>query len=91
MALVTGPTPYDHDSGLYKGERHIWGGRRSVRDGLYMAALGALRSKNSIFKAFYERLIAKGKKPKVAIIAVARKLITTLNAMLRDNQPWRTA
>ncbi len=58
---------------------------------LYMAALGAIRTRNSCFRACYQRLIAKGKKPKVAIVAVMRKLTTTLNAMLRDNRPFNLA
>jgi transposase len=87
-ACLVGVAPFDHDSGKLKGQRCIRGGRRPVRDVLYMAALGAIRTRNSIFRACYERLTALGKKPKVAIVAVMRKLITTLNAMLRDNHLW---
>jgi transposase len=90
-ASLVGVAPFDHDSGKLKGQRCIWGGRRPVRDALYMAALGAIRTRQSIFRACYQRLVEKGKKPKVAIVAVMRKLITTLNAMLRDNRPWSPA
>lgn len=62
--------------------------RRPVRDVLFMAAMGASRS-NPTLKVFYDRLIAKGKLPKVALVAVMRKIITTLNVMLRDGQKWR--
>lgn len=85
---LVGVAPYDHDSGQMRGRRSIWGGRKPVRDVLYMAALGAIRSKHTIFRATYERLIANGKKPKIAIVAIMRKLITTLNAMLRNNSVW---
>jgi transposase len=88
IASLVGVAPFDHDSGKLKGQRSIWGGRQAVRDALYMAALGAIRSKNTIFRACYQRLLAKGKKPKVAIVAVMRKLVTTLNAMLRDDRAW---
>lgn len=88
VAGLVGVAPYDRDSGQMRGQRSIWGGRKPVRDILYMAALGAIRSKGTIFKACYDRLIASGKTPKVAIVAVMRKLITTLNAMLRNNTAW---
>lgn len=88
IAGLAGVAPYDRDSGQMRGTRSIWGGRKPVRDILYMAALGAIRSKGTIFKACYDRLIANGKKPKVAIVAVMRKLITTLNTMLRNNTTW---
>jgi transposase len=91
VASLVGVAPFDHDSGKLKGQRCIWGGRQPVRDALYMAALGAIRTRHSIFQACYQRLIAKGKKPKVAIVAVMRKLVTTLNAMLRDNRAWNAA
>lgn len=91
IAGLVGVAPYDHDSGQMRGRRSIWGGRKPVRDILYMAALGAIRSKQTIFKACYERLIANGKRPKVAIVAIMRKLITTLNAMLHNNTQWSPA
>lgn len=89
-ASLLGVAPFDFESGAFKGERKIFGGRRNLRDVAYMAAMVAC-SCNPIFKAFSDRLRAAGKKPKVAIVAVMRKLITTLNAMLRHNQPWRYA
>jgi len=89
-ASLLGVAPFDFESGAFKGERKIFGGRRNLRDVAYMAAMVAC-SCNPIFKAFSDRLRAAGKRPKVAIVAVMRKLITTLNAMLRDNQPWRYA
>jgi len=89
-ASLLGVAPFDFDSGAFKGQRRIFGGRRDLRDVAYMAAMVAT-SFNPIFKAFSERLKAAGKRPKVAIVAVMRKLIITLNAMLRDNLPWRYA
>lgn len=89
-AALLGAAPFDCDSGVFKGQRHIFGGRRDLRDVAFMAALVASRC-NPVFKAFYERLLAKGKKPKVAIVAVMRKLIVTLNAMIRDNTTWQPA
>lgn len=87
IAALVGVAPYDHDSGKLRGRRTIWGGRAAVRNVGYMAALSASRF-NPVLKAFHQRLIAAGKPPKVAIIAVLRKMIITLNAMLRTNQPW---
>lgn len=87
VAAIVGVAPYDFDSGKMKGIRCIWGGRAPVRRVLYMAALTACRF-NSALKTFYERLVAAGKKSKVAIVAVMRKIITTLNAMIRDNVAW---
>ena len=89
-ASLLGVAPFDFESGAFKGQRHISGGRRDLRDVAYMAAMVAT-SFNPIFKTFSERLKAAGKRPKVAIVAVMRKLITTLNAMLRDNLPWQYA
>ena len=91
IASLVGVAPFDHDSGKLKGQRCIWGGRQPVRDALYMAALGAIATRGSIFRTTYQRLIAKGKKPKVAIVAIIRKLVTTLNAMLRDQRAWTQA
>ena len=72
-----------------RGRRHIFGGRAAVRRVLFMATQVAGRF-NPTLKAFKQRLLATGKKPKVAIIAAMRKLIVTLNAMVRDNLPWRS-
>jgi transposase len=90
IAALVGLAPFDHDSGKLKGKRCIWGGREPVRNVLYMAALSA-GVHNPVFAAFRQRLRAKGKVAKVAIVAVMRKLITTLNAMIRDNKPWDPA
>jgi transposase len=90
IAALVGLAPFDHDSGKLKGKRCIWGGREPVRNVLYMAALSA-GVHNPVFAAFRQRLRAKGKEAKVAIVAVMRKLITTLNAMVRDDKPWNQA
>ena len=81
-AALVGVAPYDDDSGKRRGERYIKGGRRWVRNALYMPCLGAATQNNPVFKAFYQRLIAKGKEPKVALIACMRKLIVILNTMI---------
>jgi transposase len=86
IAALVGVAPYDEDSGTYRGERHIKGGRKAVRDVLYMAALSAMRH-NPAIAAFAARLA--GKKPKVIITACMRKLLVILNAMLRDATDWR--
>lgn len=87
IAALVGVAPYDFDTGVFRGHRRIWGGRADVRRVLYMAALTASRS-NPALKAFHQRLIAAGKAPKVALVAVARKILTILSAMLRNNQEW---
>ena len=87
VAALVGVAPYDFDSGKLKGVRCIWGGRAPIRRVLYMAALIACRC-NPALKVFHDRLAATGKKSKVVIVAVMRKMITTLNAMLRDNVAW---
>ena len=87
IAALVGLAPYDFDSGKLKGMRCIWGGRAPVRHVLYMAALSA-SNWNPSLKAFHDRLVAAGKKPKVVIVAVMRKMITMLNAMLRDDVVW---
>ena len=81
ISALAGVAPFNNDSGKFKGQRHVWGGRATVRAVLYMATLAAIRCNPSI-KAFYQRLKAAGKKPKVAIVACMRKLLTILNAML---------
>jgi transposase len=87
VALV-GSAPYDDDSGRRRGERHIKGGRRWVRNALYMPCLGAATLSNPVIKVFYRRLIAKGKAPKVALVACMRKLIVILNTMIARRQKW---
>lgn len=88
IARLVGVAPLNHDSGQHKGKRMIQGGRTAVRCGLYMATLSAIRF-NPVIKAFYQRLIAKGKPKKVAIVACMRKLLVILNAMIRDNTTWQ--
>jgi transposase len=87
VAALVGVAPYAFESGTLKGRRCIWGGRAHVRQGLYMAAMSA-SNWNPVLKAFHDRLAATRKLPKVMIVAVMRKMITTLNAMVRDNVAW---
>ncbi len=89
-ALV-GIAPYNDDSGAHHGERHIKGGRREIRDLLYMATLGAATRHNPVIKAYYQRLRARGKRAKVALVACMRKLIVILNTMLARAQMWNPA
>ena len=84
VAALVGVAPYDFESGKLKGMRCIWGGRAPIRRVLYMAALIASRC-NPALKVFHDRLQATGNKSKVVIVAVMRKILTTLNAMARDN------
>ena len=88
IAALVGVAPFNRDSGRWRGQRTIWGGRASVRASLYMAALVAARH-NPPLRAFYRRLRAAGKAPKVALVAVMRKLLTIVNAMVRHQQPWK--
>jgi transposase len=90
IASLVGLAPRARDSGRFRGQRHIGGGRAEVRSVLYMASLSAARY-NPVLRPFYQRLRAAGKLAKVALVAVARKLLTILNAMLRDNRPWQPA
>lgn len=87
IAKLVGVAPLNRDSGTMRGKRMIWGGRVNVRNTLYMAALSASRF-NLPLKAFYERLKLAGKPHKVALVATARKLLTILNAMLRNHSAW---
>jgi len=88
IAAMVGVAPINRDSGAYRGQRRVWGGRRQVRSVLYMATLAAIRC-NPVIKVFYQRLLQAGKKPKVAIVACMRKLLTILNAMVRDGVCWQ--
>jgi transposase len=90
ISALVGVAPLNHDSGKLKGRRAIQGGRASVRAALYMAALVASRY-NEVIKAFYQRLLAVGKPKKVALVACMRKLLTILNAMVRDGKPFSSA
>ena len=87
-AALIGVAPYDDDSGKRRGERHIKGGRRWVRNAIYMPCVGAATLNNPVLKAYYQRLRAKGKEPKVALIACMRKLIIILNTMIARRQKW---
>jgi transposase len=84
-AALAGLAPVARESGLMRGKRHVQGGRKRVRDALYMAALTAIRTGR--WKQAYDLLRARGKAPKAAIVAVARKLLVTLNAALRQHRP----
>lgn len=88
VAALVGVAPLNHDSGEFRGRRFIWGGRAQVRSVLYMCATVAAR-RNPEIAAFYARLIAAGKPPKVALTACMRKLLTVLNAVVRDDSRWR--
>jgi transposase len=87
IAKLVGVAPLACDSGKRHGVRSVWGGRTEVRRVLYMATLSAM-THNRVIREFHERLIAKGKPPKVAIVACMRKLLTILNAMMRDGTAW---
>jgi transposase len=87
IAALVGVAPMANDSGNSKGRRRVQGGRFEIRRVLYMATLTAARH-NPAIKTFYDRLLAAGKLPKVALVACMRKLLTTLNAMVRTNKPW---
>ena len=88
VASLLGVAPFDDDSGRRRGERHIKGGRRRTRNVFYMACLGAATRHNPVLKAFYDRLVAKGKLKKVALTACMRKLISILNIMIERRQKW---
>jgi transposase len=90
IAKLVGVAPLANDSGERRGKRSIWGGRAKVRCTVYMAALVATQH-NPVIKAFYQRLVAAGKPKKVALVACIRKLLTILNAILRDGSIWRVA
>jgi len=87
IAALGGVAPFNRDSGKYRGQRRIFGGRAEVRAVLYMATLAAIRF-NETIRVFHAQLIARGKPTKVAIVACMRKLLTILNVMLKTNQPW---
>jgi transposase len=87
VAALVGVAPCNRDSGQHQGARSIGGGRASVRTPLYPAAVTAARC-NPVIRPFYQRLLARGKPKEVALIACLRKLLTILNAMLRDGTTW---
>lgn len=88
IAKLVGTAPLNRDSGPKIGPRCVWGGRKTVRNQLYMATVSAIRCNYKV-RQFYLRLIAAGKKPKVAITACMRKLLTILNAMIRQKKAWQ--
>lgn len=88
IAALAGLAPFNRDSGRHRGKRQIAGGRPLVRGWLYMATLTAIHH-NPPVQAYYQHLVAQGKVTKVAMVACMRKLLTCLNAMLRDNTPWQ--
>lgn len=88
IAALAGLAPFNCDSGTLRGSRHIFGGRAEVRKALYMATITAIRC-NPVISRFHSRLRLAGKKPKVAITACMRKLLVTLNTMVRTNTPWQ--
>jgi transposase len=90
IAALVGVAPVNVDSGTHRGRRHVRGGRASVRSALYMAALVATRH-NPAIRDFYQRLIARGTAKKAGIVAAMRKLLTILNAIIRDQKAWQTA
>ena len=90
IASLAGVAPYTRQSGRWKGKSMIGGGRAAVRQALFLAALSASRF-NPALKLFYQHLCSRGKPKKVALIAVARKILTILNAMIRDQKPWQNA
>jgi transposase len=90
LCALVGVAPFNRDSGAFRGKREVWGGRAPVRAALYMGALVATRY-NPVIGEFYERLLAAGKPKKVALVACMRKLLSILNAMMRDRIPWHPA
>lgn len=90
IASLVGVVPFNRDSGTMKGRRTIFGGRKTVRTALYMAALSAKRS-NPVIREFAERLSRQGKSPKLIIVACMRKLLVILNTMIKNKTKWITA
>ncbi len=90
IASLAGVAPFNRDSGTLRGRRAIAGGRAPVRAALFMAALVAIRA-NPVIAPNYAKLRALGKHRKLALTACMRKLLTILNAILRDQKPWKTA
>jgi transposase len=90
-AALVGVAPFSRDSGRMRGRRTVWGGRARLRACLYMAAVAAARGSNPVIAGFYKRLRLAGKPAKLALTACMRKLVVTLNAMLRTNTAWQPA
>src|SRR3954453_2173272 len=91
VAALVGVAPFSRDSGKMRGRRTIWAGRAALRACLYMAAVAAARGSNPVIASFYRRLRLAGKPAKLALTACMRKLVVTLNAMLRTNTAWKQA
>lgn len=89
LAVLVGVAPLNADSGRPRGKRHIWGGRAEVRSALYMATMSATRF-NPVIREYYQRLLQAGKLKKVALVAAMHKLLTILNAMVKQQTPWRS-
>jgi len=87
IAALVGVAPFNYDSGQMRGKRRVFGGRANVRQVLFMATLVAVRY-NPVLKAFYNRLLERGKLKKVALVACMHKLLTILNAMVKQGQAW---
>lgn len=88
IAALTGVAPFNRDSGKLRGKRRIRGGRAHARTALFLSAMAAVRF-NPDMRRYYERLLSAGKHKKVALTACIRKIVTTLNAMIRDDVPWQ--
>ena len=87
IAALAGVAPFNRDSGTLRGKRTVWGGRSRVRAVLYMGALVGSHH-NPVIRDFYQKLLAAGKPKKVALVACMRKLLTILNAMVKNSSPW---
>jgi transposase len=90
LCALVGVAPFNRDSGTFRGKRQVWGGRGPVRAALYMGALVATPH-NPLIREFYERLLAAGKPKKVALVACMRKVLSILNAVMRNRVPWHSA
>jgi transposase len=90
LAALVGVAPVNRDSGAMRGHRAIAGGRADVRNVLFMAALAAIR-RNPVIRDLYDRRRRRGRPAKTALVAAIRKLLTILNAFIRDQRPWQSA
>ena len=90
-AALVGVAPFSRDSGTTRGRRTVWGGRAALRACLYMGAVAAARGRDPAIAGFYKRLRMAGKPAKLALTACMRKLVVTLNAMLRTDTAWKQA
>lgn len=88
IAALVGVAPINRDSGLFRGKRMTGGGRKAIRSGLFMPILVAVRF-NPVLKAYYQKLLKRGKQKMVALVAAMRKLLCIMNTMLKNNQPWQ--